>query len=184
MNVPRKINKARAIVLKAFGSVVLLANFVSQSVFYDSWKSMESQLNVELTRAEEHQAAWIGAEKAWASESRSGREATELYGSAIALLVADYALCRSHRDVCTSTEFHDPYRPMSVLPATIEPSKIRERVAGHIETFRPLKRDLYQHALDLWTWGRTARLMTILFYVAGTLLLLSGLWFERRGVDE
>ena len=181
---PRKANKARSILFKAVGTSVILASFVGQTFFVDRWRDAEIELGKGLSASFELEAKWNGALAKWTATSTDRDSQIELRVAAVLLLVQNYSICTRHQSVCNYPQFHDPSRVEILLPFDTELSKISQRMVSHIQEFRPIRRDLSEHGSALNGLVARAKTGMVLAYVIGTLLLVLGLWFEWRGVDE
>ena len=180
----RKKNKAYGVVFKALGTLVLLLAFVLQSFVFARWEDLgkgTAAIGIAGYRAA---TEWYDAYASWIS-SASPPDSQHRLQDAARLLHANQRLdCTQFPDECEDISlFSREHIGKLVADGRASPEAI-DAVLLEVESHQKLLERIGKLTDDSMTWRSRIRSAFTGAYLIGMFLLLVGLFFEWRGVDE
>jgi len=181
---PRRANRAKGIALKGAGTAVLLISFVGQSLFVEDWAGRATAMRDQFNTSSELEHAWDTALHTWQQNRNDADADFEMRRAGGALVIHDYFLCSSYKEECGYDDAFDYQAGRAVVGGQPTAAEMAQRVGKHVAEFRSRKQQLYERAVELDRVSKRSQRAEFLAYLFGTIVLIVGLYFEWKGVDE
>jgi hypothetical protein len=181
---PRRANRARGILLKGVGTAVLLVSFVAQSVFVEDWSGRAIAMREQFNTSSELEHTWEIALHTWHQSTGDPEADFEVRKAGGALVIHDHFLCSSYREECGFDDSFDYQAGRALVEGRATTIEIEQRVAKHLADFKPRKQHVYDRASELDRAAKRSQTAEFLAYLFGTIVLIVGLLYEWKGVDE
>jgi hypothetical protein len=181
---PRRANRGRGIALKGAGTAVLLVSFVAQNLLSEDWSQRATAMRQALSTSSGFEQAWDVGLHGWRQNPRDPDAEFEMRKAAGALVIHDHFLCASHKEECGFDDSFDERAGRALVGGQLTASEIEQRVGRHVAEFKPRKQQVYERALELDRRSKRSQRAEFLAYLFGTVVLIVGLYFEWKGVDE
>ena len=181
---PRRANRARGIALKGAGTAVLLLSFVAQSLFVEDWSGRAMAMRDQFNASSELEHAWDTALHAWQQNPNDPDADFEMRKAGGALVIHDHFLCSAYKEECGFSDSFDYQAGRALVGGQATAAEMTQRVGKHVADFRLRKQQVYERAVELDRASKRSQRAEFLAYLFGTIVLIAGLYFEWKGVDE